>query len=68
VVPATIELAVSRAASKSYIAVLPQNEKYQVESDIRKIVEKGDDKVWIDTAKGAFEYPYKCFIVIAEKK
>ncbi|KAG6814380.1 hypothetical protein H0H92_010966 [Tricholoma furcatifolium] len=64
----TVEMTVDRASSKSYIAVLPQAEKEQVQADVRRISEKGEDKVWIDQEKGIFEYPYQVFVVVAHLK
>ncbi len=64
----TREGAVDRASSKSYIAVLPQDEKAAVQDAIRKIVDDGAEKVWINKSEGIFEYPYKVDVVIAHKK
>ncbi|KAG6845321.1 hypothetical protein H0H87_010778 [Tephrocybe sp. NHM501043] len=66
--PTTVDIAVDRALSKSYIAVLPSVEKALVQGDVRGIAEKGEDKVWIDEANGVFEYPYQVFVVVAHKK
>jgi hypothetical protein len=66
--PATVDTAVDRAASKSYIAVLPEDEKAEALSSVKMIVQKGEDKVWIDEAKDLFEYPYKCYVVVSQKK
>ena len=60
---------VDRASSKSYIAVLPPDEKAAVQDAIRKIVnDDGAGKVWINESEGIFEYPYKVDVVIAHKK
>jgi hypothetical protein len=64
----TLENAVDRAFSKSYLAVLPKDAKAEVRKDVAGIIEKGDDKLWIDEQKGTFEYPYKCYIVIAHRR
>ncbi|KAG6866955.1 hypothetical protein C0991_003871 [Blastosporella zonata] len=66
--PTTVDIAVDRASSKSYIAVLSPSEKANVQDYVRKIAEKGEDKVWIDEANGLFEYPYQVFVVVAHKK
>jgi SAM-dependent methyltransferase len=66
--PATAELVVNRAFTKSYIAVLPEEQKRSVEQDVRNIVERGEDRIWIDQEKGVFEYPYKTYVVISRKK
>lgn len=65
--PATVDIAVERASSKSYIAVLPDAEKAEVRKDVRNIVEEGEGRVWIDEDKGVFEYPYQVFVVVAHK-
>jgi len=62
------EVVVDRAASKSYVAILPDDKKAEVQEEIRKIVDQGLDKVWIDETQGLFEYPYKTWVVIAHKK
>jgi len=68
VFPATTQIAVDRACSKSYIAVLEEEEKTKVRQDIQEIMERGDDKIWIDESQDLFEYPYKTWLVIARKK
>ncbi|KAG5650771.1 hypothetical protein H0H81_011110 [Sphagnurus paluster] len=68
VLQTTAENAVDRASSKSYIAILPEVEKAEVQRDVRNIVLKGDGKVWIDEEKGIFEYPYQTLVVVALKK
>ncbi|KIJ68917.1 hypothetical protein HYDPIDRAFT_164645 [Hydnomerulius pinastri MD-312] len=62
------EICVERALSKSYIAILPPNEKAKVVEDIKAILAKGDGKVWIDESKGIWEYPYKTLVVVSRKK
>jgi len=62
------ESAVDRASSKSYIAVLPDNEKKEVQDKIRKIVDEDTSKVWINESEGTFEYPYKSYVVVCHKK
>ncbi|KAH9484251.1 putative methyltransferase-like C25B8.10 [Psilocybe cubensis] len=64
----TKEGVVDRASSKSYIAVLPDTKKKEVQEEIRKIVDADSEKRWIDEPKGIFEYPYKCWVVLAHKK
>lgn len=63
-----LDIVVDRACTKSYVAVLPQDEKNQVRADVKAIVEKGDDKVWVDESKGIFEYPYKTLVVISKRQ
>ena len=59
---------VDRASSKSYIAVLPDDKKAEVQEEVSKVVDQGLDRVWIDEAQGLFEYPYKTWVVIAHKQ
>jgi len=68
VFPVTTQMAVDRACSKSYIAVLEEEVKTKVKQDIQEIVERGDDKIWIDESLDLFEYPYKTWLVIGRKK
>lgn len=63
----TQEIVIDRACSKSYVAVLPDDQKTQVVEDIKAILTKGDGLVWTDSEKGEFEYPYKTWVVIAKK-
>ncbi|KAK7054839.1 hypothetical protein VNI00_003302 [Paramarasmius palmivorus] len=67
-IPTTEELTVDRACSKSYIAVLPENEKNSVIQDVRAILERGEGKTWIDEAQGVFNYPYRTLCIISRKK
>lgn len=64
----TEKIAMDRACSKSYIAVLPEDEKTRVVDDVKTIIRRGDGLVWTDKEKGEFEYPYKTWIVVARKK
>lgn len=64
----TEQIAVDRALSKSYISILPPDDKQKVVDDIKEIVKKGEGLVWSDKEKGEFEYPYKTYTVIAKKK
>lgn len=66
-IPGTRKLAIDRACSKSYITVLPQEKKDQVVSDLKVILERGDDLTWIDKEEGVLAYPYQTFIVISRK-
>jgi SAM-dependent methyltransferase len=68
VLPTTAEGTVDRASSKSYIAILPDAEKAQVQADVSEIVRRGDDLTWIDKEKGTFEYPYKTYVTILRRK
>jgi hypothetical protein len=63
----TKESAVDRASSKSYIAILPEDRKREIQDEIRRIIDHSE-KVWIDEPKGIFEYPYKTWVVLSHKK
>lgn len=67
VLPATKETVIDRAFSKSYIAILPENEKARLQIELRKIIDLAD-KVWINEQDGIFEYPYTTWVVIAQKQ
>lgn len=54
--------------SKSYVAVQPEAIKATIKADIAEIVQRGDDKQWIDKDKGLFEYPYTTLVVIFQQK
>ncbi|KAJ7709859.1 S-adenosyl-L-methionine-dependent methyltransferase [Mycena rosella] len=66
--PATLDIVVDRACSKSYMAILSAEETDKVKQDLAAIVERGEDKVWIDEKEGLFEYPYKTDLVICRRK
>lgn len=64
----TEDIVVNRACSKSYIAILPEDEKTKVVEDVKGIVQRGDGLVWTDKEKGEFEYPYRTLVINARKK
>ncbi|EIW85150.1 S-adenosyl-L-methionine-dependent methyltransferase [Coniophora puteana RWD-64-598 SS2] len=64
----SLDICTNRAQSKSYIAVLPPDEKQRVVDDIVAILNRGNDKKWIDEEKGIFEYPYKTYLAVCRKK
>ncbi|THU96520.1 S-adenosyl-L-methionine-dependent methyltransferase [Dendrothele bispora CBS 962.96] len=64
----TEDQVLDRVCTKSYIAVLPPDEKEKVLSDVRAVLQKGEDKEWIDESKGVFKYPYQTFVVVCRKK
>ncbi|KAF5357964.1 hypothetical protein D9756_001532 [Leucocoprinus leucothites] len=64
----TEQIVVDRACSKSYIAILPPDQKEEVCQKLRELVRKGEDKEWIDEAAGTFHYPYQAWVVIWQKK
>jgi hypothetical protein len=57
-----------RAQSKSYISVLPPDEKANVVEDIKVILQRGDGMVWINKEEGTYQYPYKTYVVVSRKK
>ncbi|GBE81906.1 S-adenosyl-L-methionine-dependent methyltransferase [Sparassis crispa] len=64
----TRALVLDRAQSKSYIAILPPDDKAAVVRDINAVLDRADGLVWLDQKEGVFEYPYKTLVVIARKK
>ncbi|KAF7323003.1 Histone H2B [Mycena chlorophos] len=52
------EIAIDRACSKSFIVVLNDAQKVQVRADLAAILDKGEEKVWVDEKAGVFKYPY----------
>ena len=66
--PGTRDIVVNRSLSKSYIAVLPPDEKEKVVQDVDEILRKGEGKKWTDESQGIFEYPYDTLVVTCRKK
>ncbi|KXN86870.1 hypothetical protein AN958_09465 [Leucoagaricus sp. SymC.cos] len=64
----TEQIVVDRACSKSYIAILPPDQKEEVCQMLREIVRKGENKEWIDEAAGTFHYPYQTWVSLWQKK
>jgi len=64
----SLDIATDRAMSKSYVAVQPEAIKATIKADITEIVQRGDDKQWIDKDKGLFEYPYTTLVVVFQRK
>ena len=64
----TEQIAIDRGLSKSYISVLPPKEKDEVVSDLKTILARGSDRVWMNESEGIFEYPYKTNVVVSRKK
>lgn len=65
---ATLDIVVDRACSKSYMAILPDEEISKVREELTAIVNRGEDKVWINESEGIFEYPYMTDVVVARRK
>ena len=68
VIPTTVEGVVDRVCSKSYIAVLPEEDKQKVTEGVKGVFKKENDRVWMDEGKGVFEYPYNTVLVIMRRK
>jgi len=66
--PATADGARDRVFSKSYIAVLPEKEKAELEASISEILRKGDGMKWIDEKEGVFKYPYETQLIVMKRK
>lgn len=66
--PGSRKIVTDRAFSKSYMAILSGEDKASAKSDIEKLVDRGDDRIWIDEKEGLFEYPYKTYVVLSHKK
>lgn len=64
----TEDIVINRVLSKSYIAILPEDEKAKVIEDSKAVLAKGDELVWTNKEKGEFEYPYNTLVIIAKKK
>lgn len=56
------------AMTISALAIQNAEEKSKIEAEIRSIVEKGDEKKWIDEEKGVFECPHKVALAVASVK
>lgn len=54
---------INRVHSKSYIAILDDDEKARLTSRVQEVVQKGEDKIWIDEKAGVFQYPYQTHLV-----
>ncbi|KAK6518719.1 hypothetical protein TWF506_005857 [Arthrobotrys conoides] len=64
---ATVDGVVQRILSKSYITALSDEEKVQVEKNVREALEK-ERKEWDDEGKGVFKYPYATDLYIIWRK
>jgi len=68
ILPTTTEIAIDRALSKSYVAILEGEKKEKVKADLEQILQTGEGKKWIDKEAGTFEYPYRTYLVLVQKK
>lgn len=62
------QIVTDRALSKSYITVLPADEKAKVVDDLKAILQRGDGRIWINKEEGTYQYPYKTLVVVSRKK
>jgi len=67
ILPTTVEGVVTRALSKSYISALPEDERTKVADSLRSVLET-EEKRWINTEEGVFEYPYETAVVTVRRK
>lgn len=66
--PATVDLAIERAMSKSPLAVQSDEGKKKAENILKEILKRGDGLKWIDEETGVFEYPYRTEVVVLRQK
>ncbi|KAJ6551448.1 S-adenosyl-L-methionine-dependent methyltransferase [Mycena capillaripes] len=66
-IPASLNDIVSRGLSSSRVVVLTDAEKETFAKDVEAIVQRGEDKVWIDEEKGTFHYPQRTQITISRR-
>jgi hypothetical protein len=66
--PGNADLVVNRAMSKSYVAIRSDEEKKAIEKDIREYIAEGKGMVKSEEVGGDFVYPYKTYLVIAQRK
>jgi len=67
-VPTTDQFVTDRVLSWSYITMLPPDNKAKLVEDIKGILERGDDKVWISKEEGTYQHPYKTRVFVSRKK
>jgi hypothetical protein len=66
-IPTTEEGVCNRVFTKSYAAVLGDEEKAVLKDKLRSVLRLGEDRVWVDEANGVFEYPYKTRLIVMHK-
>lgn len=67
IVPTTRAGVWDRVTSKSYIAVLSDDQKASLKKDVDATLDSGDGIKWIDQEAGVFEYPYKTYLVVMHR-
>ncbi|EJD53007.1 S-adenosyl-L-methionine-dependent methyltransferase [Auricularia subglabra TFB-10046 SS5] len=65
--PTTPDRVVDRVCSKSFISLLPDDEKAKVVAAVRQIIAE-EPKTWINEQEGVFEYPYQTTLIVMRKK
>ena len=68
IVPTTVEGVQGRVCTKSYIAILGEEEQKKVGERIADVFGRGEARTWIDKDKGIFEYPYNTILVVMRRK
>ena len=58
---------IERVFTKSYINVLPDDEKEKVRQELTENTSHGEGRKWIDEKEGIWEYPYKNLVVVLKK-
>jgi hypothetical protein len=66
--PTTEQGVIDRVWSKSYITAQSKSEQEKIASSIREILNKGEDRRWIDEKNGVFEYPYETNLFLMRRR
>lgn len=64
----TKEVAIQMAMSASMLAIQNDETKRQVRAELDRILERGEEKKWIDEQNGVFESPYRTLVAVARKR
>ena len=62
------QIVIDSVQSRSYIAVLPPDEKAKVVEDIKAILQRGDGRIWINKEESTYQCPFKTLAVASRKK
>ncbi|KAF8509269.1 hypothetical protein JB92DRAFT_2947584 [Gautieria morchelliformis] len=68
IITGSLTRVLDRVYSKSFIAISSNETKEQIGKQVKEIVDRGDDKVWLDQKQGTFEYPYINTVIVMRKK
>ncbi|KAJ6464335.1 S-adenosyl-L-methionine-dependent methyltransferase [Mycena vulgaris] len=63
----TLDRIVGRGLSSSRVATLTDAEKESFTKDVEGIVQRGEDKVWVDESEGTFVYPHTTDLAISKR-